>query len=162
MIGVDSMTCRPPSAPARTGQQPMFSHACTPALAHSGGSVIEMNAPPCTPMIMCAATSAVGSASSLVRGTAAGALRLSTRTRSRAAPHGPGNGVREHRHGAGQLLPPADDVPLAFLASGYLEFGDVPVAASRARIDRDDDLVLHCLVPGRAVRSSAAAPAGTG
>ena len=131
MIGVDSMTCRPPSAPARTGQQPMFSHACTPALAHSGGSVIEMNAPPCRPMIMCAATSAVGSASARCAAPAAGALRLSTRTRSRAAPQGPGNGVREHRHGAGQGLPPADDVSLAFLASGYLEFGHVLGAAKQ-------------------------------
>ena len=70
MIGEDSTTWRPPSGSARTGQLPVFSHSATAGLAHSGGSVIEMNCPPETVTITCAATSAVGSASSLSRGCA--------------------------------------------------------------------------------------------
>jgi len=52
----------------------------TAAFAHIGGSVIEMNSPPETDRITCAATSAVGSASSLRSGTESAAVRFSTRT----------------------------------------------------------------------------------
>ena len=127
MIGVDSMTSRPPSGPARTGQQPTFSHACTPAPAHSGGSVIEMNAPPFTPMIMCAATSADGSASSLVRGTVGRSAAVIHPDPQPGGAPGAGQRGAEQRHGPGQRRPHADDVTLAFLAAGYLELGDVPV-----------------------------------
>ena len=80
MIGEASMTWRPPSGSARTGQQPLFWHSATAGLAHSGGSVIEMNSPPVTVTIRCAATSAVGSASSLTAGAGSAADRFSTRT----------------------------------------------------------------------------------
>ena len=65
MMGAASMTWRLPSWPASTGQQPVFWQAATCWLAHSGGSVIERNAPPDTVMIRWAATSAAGSAVSL-------------------------------------------------------------------------------------------------
>ena len=44
-------------------------------------------------MIMCAATSAQGSASSLRCGTGSAMLRFSTRIRSRTARHGPATSV---------------------------------------------------------------------
>ena len=87
------MTWRPPAGSARTGQQPLFWHSATAGLAHSGGSVIEMKSPPATVTITCAATSAVGSASSLTAGAGSAVVRFSTRTWSRTARHGPGTGV---------------------------------------------------------------------
>ena len=62
MIGEDSTTRSPGSA--STGQPPSFRHPATAGRAHSGGSVIERNFPPSTMMMVCAATSAAGSASS--------------------------------------------------------------------------------------------------
>jgi hypothetical protein len=91
MIGEASITSCPSPESASTGQQPVFSQALTAAAAHSGGSVIETNRPSDTVMIMCTATSAVGSASSRLAGWLADVFR--TRTFSRAACQGPGSGV---------------------------------------------------------------------
>jgi hypothetical protein len=93
MIGAASMTCRPPPGSASTGQLPVFWHSATAGLAHSGGSVIEMNCPPDTLMITCAATSAVGSASARTAGTGSPEVRFCTRTWRRTARHGPGTGL---------------------------------------------------------------------
>ena len=93
MIGEDSTTSRPPSGSASTGQPPAFWHSATAGCAQIGGSVIEMNSPPVTLMIVCAATSADGSASSRRLGTGPTAVRFSTRTWSRTARHGPGTGI---------------------------------------------------------------------
>src|SRR5438876_645097 len=100
MIGAASMTWRPPAGPASTGQQPAFSHAPTSGRAHSGESVIEMNAPPDTVMIMWTATRAAGSASSRLAprpgpdpaAPAGLADSFATATISRTARHGPGRG----------------------------------------------------------------------
>ena len=95
MIGEASMTCRASAGPASTGQQPMFSQAATSGCAHSGGSVMERNAPPDTVMIMCAATSAAGSACSRAWGRRPPPACVSfvTCTVSRAACQGPASGV---------------------------------------------------------------------
>src|ERR1700727_1287776 len=96
MIGAASMTWRLSPGAASTGQHPVFWQAPTSWLAHSGGSVIEMNAPPDTVMIMWAATRAPGSASSLLPAALLPATQsdsLVTRTVSLAAFHGPGKGV---------------------------------------------------------------------
>ncbi len=113
MIGAASMTWRLPSGPASTGQQPVFWQAATCGLAHSGGSVIERNAPPDTVMIRWAATSAAGSASVSRRPArvepAWPSTRWLPRTVSLAACHGPGSGVARTRHGSRQRLAAPDD-----------------------------------------------------
>ena len=98
MIGDASTVEREPSGPASTGQQPTFSHSPAKAAAHSGGSVSDTNAPPDTVMIMCAATSANGSASSRRPDNGPSAddapsadVSLATVTVTRAARHGPGS-----------------------------------------------------------------------
>ena len=93
MIGEDSTTWRPPPGSASTGQPPSFWHSATAGCAQIGGSVIEMNSPPETLMIVCAAISADGSASSRRCGTGLTAVRFSTRTWSRTARHGPGTSI---------------------------------------------------------------------
>src|SRR5581483_7079896 len=83
---------RPPGEQS-TGQHPVFSHALTSACAHSGGSVIDRNAPPDTVMIVWAATRAAGSAWSRLAMGVSAADSFVTMTASRAACQGPGTGV---------------------------------------------------------------------
>ena len=67
MIGEDSTTWRPPPGSASTGQPPAFWHSATAGCAQIGGSVIAMNSPPETLMIVCAAISADGRSSPALR-----------------------------------------------------------------------------------------------
>ena len=161
MIGADSMTSRPPSGSARTGQPPMFSHSATAAFAQMGGSVIERNSPPEMLMITWAATSAEGRASSRCSGAAPGAVRFSTRTCRRTAPHGPGSRVERTQTApasgsrrrtvyscAAVLIGPRFTV----LAARDGELAGQALAEQLVGADADLDLAFYRLVPGRARR----------
>ena len=85
MTGEDSIRSVQSAGPASTGQVPVFWQAATSAAAHSGGSVMDRNVPPGTPVSECAAIRACRSPSSRLSSSASGVVVLSTCSRSRRA-----------------------------------------------------------------------------
>ena len=86
MMGEAIMRLPHSAGPASTGQVPVLTHPAANPAAHSGGSVRDRNVPASAPMIVCAEISACRSPSGLTRGGTRGAVRFSTRTRSRSTP----------------------------------------------------------------------------
>ncbi len=98
VIGEESTRSARPGSPASTGQVCRLRQAATASLAHSGGSVIERNAPASRWSRVWPATSECGSAAS--RSPASSGRRelvFSTTTRSRRVRYGPSSSVVETR-----------------------------------------------------------------